>query len=132
MEQVMEIDVPQDYDWRQIYPQCVQPASNTGKDCSASFAFATLGGVQDRICMSTNQTLQLSVQEIIDCDENQFGCDGGLVNKVLTWGKKKGFITEDCMEYAGKKNECDIEHFEINTCRVENHVYKVNDFCIAF
>ena len=35
------------------------------------------------------------------------------------------------MEYEGKKNECDIDHFESNACRIESQIYKVNDMCIA-
>jgi hypothetical protein len=68
-------------------------------NCSVSYAMAALSAVEDRICMGSNNTVKLSTQEIIDCDVNQFGCDGGYVNKLLTWGKKKGFITEECMEY---------------------------------
>jgi len=128
-----DIEVPSSYDWREQFPQCIQPVMDTGadKNCSSSYAMATLGVVQDRICMGSNSTVQLSAQEILDCDENNFGCEGGYVNKVLTWGKKKGFITEDCMEYEGKQNECEVDHLESNTCRVESHIYKVNDFCIA-
>lgn len=99
----MEIELPETYDWREAYPQCVQTPISVGRDfnCSSSYAFATLGVVQDKICMGSNQTVQLSAQEIIDCDDNEFGCESGYVNKVLQWGKKKGFILEECMEYTG-------------------------------
>jgi len=129
----MEIEVPDSYDWREQYPHCVQPVHDIGADrnCSASYAMATLGVVEDRICMGSNQTVRLSSQEIIDCDDNEFGCEGGYANKVLTWGKKKGFITEECHEYKGQKNECEIDHLESNQCRIENQIYKVNDFCLA-
>ena len=52
----MKIDLPETYDWREAYPQCVQPAQSIGSDknCSATFAFATLSAVQDRICMGSN------------------------------------------------------------------------------
>lgn len=57
-----KIDVPDSYDWRKVYPKCVQPVQSIGVDrnCSASFTFATLSAVQDRICMATNKTVQLS------------------------------------------------------------------------
>uniref|UniRef100_A0A7S3FW81 Peptidase C1A papain C-terminal domain-containing protein n=1 Tax=Strombidium rassoulzadegani TaxID=1082188 RepID=A0A7S3FW81_9SPIT len=100
-------------------------------NCSASYAFSTLSAIEDRICMQSNKTLKLSPQEIIDCDFNSFGCQGGYVNKVLAWGKKKGYITEECMEYTGKKQECEVDHFESNQCRIESFIYKINDFCIA-
>ena len=90
----MDIELPEQYDWREEYPHCVQTPINIGGDfnCSSSYAFTTLSVVQDKICMTNNNTIQLSAQEIIDCDGNQFGCDGGYVNKVLNFGKKKGFI----------------------------------------
>ena len=129
----MEIELPEAYDWREEYPQCVQVPINIGANfnCSSSYAFTSLSVVQDKICMSNNNTIQLSAQEIIDCDGNQFGCEGGYVNKVLNFGKKKGFIQEECMGYNGQKAECEVEHFEVNECRVENQIWKVNDYCIA-
>jgi cathepsin B len=92
----------------------------------------TLGVAEDKICMSQNQTVKLSAQEIIDCDMNSFGCDGGYINKVLKWGKTKGFILDECMPYTGKKTECEVDHLESNVCRIESQFYRVNDFCIAY
>jgi len=100
-------------------------------NCSASYAMTTLSVVEDRICMATNQTTKLSSQEIIDCDINSMGCEGGYANRVLAWGKKKGFITDECMEYSGSKTECEVDHFESNACRVNSEFYRVNDYCLA-
>ena len=49
----MEIELPESYDWREAYPDCVQPVMNIGSDknCSASFVMSALGAVEDRICM---------------------------------------------------------------------------------
>lgn len=128
----MEIELPEAYDFREAYPQCVQTPMSTGdRNCSSSYAFAAIGAVQDKICMATNKTVQLSVQEVLDCDQNSQGCEGGYVNKVLQWGKKKGYVTAECHEYSGDKQECDVDHFETNECRLDNTVYKVNDYCIA-
>lgn len=69
---------------------------------------------------------------MITCDASQYGCDGGYVNKVLNFGRKKGFVTEECMPYDGKTAECDVDHFESNECRVENQIYKLTDYCISF
>lgn len=130
----MEIALPESYDWRDAYPQCVQQVMNVGEktNCSASYVMSTLSAVEDRICMANNKTIKLSTQEILDCDDNQYGCEGGMVNKVLQWGRKKGFITEECMEYEGVKKECEVDHFESNYCRIENQIYKVSDYCISF
>lgn len=71
--------------------------------------------------MASNRTVKLSAQELVSCDASQFGCEGGYANKVLNWGRKRGFVTEDCMPYTGKETtECDVDHFETNECRVDN------------
>jgi len=54
----MEIDVPRTYDFRKEYPGCVQEPmdiATTGKNCSSSYAFATISAVQDRICMQSKE-----------------------------------------------------------------------------
>lgn len=122
-QEEMAIDVPETYDWREAYPQCVQPPMDIGadKNCSATYAFATLSAVQDRICMGSNRTVRLSAQELVSCDASQYGCEGGYANKVLNWGRKRGFVQEECMPYSGKETtECDVDHFETNECRVDN------------
>jgi len=64
---------------------------------------AVLSTVEDHICMKNgNNTVRLSSQEVIDCDANSYGCSGGYVNKVLQFGRNKGFILDECMEYNGK------------------------------
>lgn len=82
--------------------------------------------------MGSNQTVKLSAQELISCDASQYGCEGGYANKALNWGRKKGFISEECMPYKGlKAQECDVDHFETNECRVDNQIYKLSDICIS-
>jgi len=135
-DQEEEIELPESYDWRDAYPQCVQPVQSIGGqdngNCSSSYVFATLQAVADRICMGSNATIRLSAQEIIDCDASNYGCDGGYANKVLNFGMRKGYVTEECYEYAGKAGECEADHFESNACRVDNQVYRVNDVCLSY
>jgi len=42
----MEIELPEAYDFREAYPQCVQTPMSTGdRNCSSSYAFAAIGAV---------------------------------------------------------------------------------------
>ena len=93
---------------------------------------ATLSIAEDKICMANNATVRLSSQEIIDCDVNSYECDGGFINKVMKWGRTKGYILEECMPYTAKQSECEIDHLESNICRVESQVYRLNDYCISY
>lgn len=91
-----------------------------------------MGVVQDRICQQSNHTVQLSAQEIINCDKSNYGCEGGYVTRALSWGKRKGFVPEHCYPYNGTKSECIAEeHLSNNECRLSNQIYRVIDYCLA-
>ena len=75
--------------------------------------------------------MRLSAQEIVNCDKSNYHCNGGYVNRVLGWGKRKGFIPESCLPYESKKGNCTEEDLMSNECRVNNTVYKIVDFCLA-
>jgi len=49
----------------------------------------------------------------------------------LNWGKRKGFIPEQCLPYTGKKEECTEDVHINNECRLNNNFYKVIDYCLA-
>ncbi len=112
--------IPEKYDWREQFAHCVQPVKSQG-NCSASYAVTALSMVADRICQQSNKTVELSAQEIINCDKGNYGCEGGYVTRALNWGKRKGFIPEQCYPYTGVKEECIQEdHLETNECRINN------------
>lgn len=75
--------------------------------------------------------VQLSAQEVIDCDKGTNGCSGGQVNKVLSWGKRRGFLPSSCYPLTGEQGECPEDHLHENSCRQTNTFYKVIDFCLA-
>jgi len=126
-----DIAVPENFDWREENPTCVQEAPKVSKDCPASYIASTLSAAEDRICkQGKKETVRLSSQELIDCDKNS-ECSRGTVNKVLTWGKRRGFLPETCFPASAKEGECPDEHLTENECRQSNNFYKVVDFCFA-
>jgi len=133
IEEEESITVPETYDWRTAYPDCVQPVLNIGTvaNCTASYAYATISTSEDRICMKAKEKVRLSTQEILECDVGNQGCKTGFVNKVLGFGQNKGFIPEECMEAKEKTDECEEDHFENNECRLENFYFRVQDYCLA-
>jgi len=81
--------------------------------------------------MKAKETIRLSTQEILECDVGNQGCTAGFANRVLMFGQNKGFVPEECIEPSEKVNECEVDHFENNECRLENFVFKVHDYCAA-
>jgi hypothetical protein len=69
--------------------------------------------------MGSKQIVRLSAQEVLDCDHSSQGCKGGTANRVLTWGKRKGFVPEDCytkpVVEASADNTKPVEQCSIET-----------------
>ena len=128
----MDIEIPESWDFREEYPHCKAASTPTiTQDCHASYVLSTLSAAEDRICKGgSGERVQLSSQELIDCDKFS-ECARGTVNKVLNWGKRRGFVAEHCYPSTGKQGECPEEHLEENDCRISNEFYRVVDFCIA-
>lgn len=114
-----DLEIPETYDFRLIYPDCVKKVRTTKDDClGSSYATAVLTAAEDRVCKELKKTITLSYEEIFDCDSTSRGCKGGEVTKVLGYGKRKGFIEESCYPEHGT---CPEDHFITNTCRAEKN-----------
>ena len=125
--------IPESFDWRVENPTCShETPRKVSTDCSgSSYIHSTLSAAEDRICkLGKKEPVRLSSQELVDCDKNS-SCQRGTVNKVLTWGKRKGFVPETCFPETGEAQECPEEYLTDNECRAANNFYKVVDFCFA-
>jgi len=126
-----ELMVPESFDWREENPECVQEPLKQSRECTAGYVLSTISAAEDRICkFGKKEPVRLSSQELIDCDKN-IECSRGTINKLLQWGKRRGFILDSCYPWAGKAGECPDEHLAENECRQSNNLYKIVDFCIA-
>lgn len=123
-------DIPEAYDFRTAYPNCVKEARTTKLDCLASsYALAALTASEDRVCSKVDTQIKFSYEEIFDCDVTSKGCKGGEVTKVLGYGKRKGFVEEGC--YPEPTGTCPEDHFLVNECRANKNIYRIVDHCLA-
>jgi cathepsin B len=114
------------YDFRQAYAHCVSPVVDQ-KNCSSSYAVASAGAISDRFCISTNQNVRLSAQQVLSCQEDNEGkeCEGGDIAGFLDFAKRKGLVDENCFPYQGEPNvACDPA---IQQCPR----YFIQDYCVA-
>lgn len=125
-----DINIPDNFDWREQNPECVQTPRTSDRDCPAtSYLLQTISAAEDRICATGDRyPIRLSTQEMLDCDPNT-ECIRGTANKVLNWGRRRGFVAESC--YTSQAGECPDEHLNENECRTTNQLYKVMDVCLA-
>jgi len=66
---------PQTFDWRN-HAGVVTPVYNQGQ-CGSCWAFSATENVESRWALAGNALTELSMQQIVDCDTTDAGCDGG-------------------------------------------------------
>lgn len=97
---------PPSIDWRKN--GVVNPIKNQGR-CGSCWAFSTIVGVEGINKIKTNQLVSLSEQELVDCESDNNGCDGGLMENAYEYIKETGGVTtEQIYPYFGRDGRCDI------------------------
>lgn len=93
---------PDDFDWREH--DAVTRVRDQGS-CTASWAFSTMGNLEGLYAQKKGLH-SLSVQLLIDCDTDDAGCSGGLMQNGYNWLKENGIMFEEDYPYTGRKDTC--------------------------
>ncbi|CAK9040024.1 unnamed protein product [Durusdinium trenchii] len=69
-------------------------------NCSSSWAIAAVSSMTDRLCIAQNERLELSVQQLLSCDQKfGKGCNGGALDMVWNYMKEEGLVSSTCFPY---------------------------------
>ncbi|KAL7607704.1 vignain [Lactuca sativa] len=99
-------DPPPSIDWRQY--GAVNPVKNQGR-CGSCWAFSTIVGVEGINKIKTNTLVSLSEQELVDCNSDNHGCEGGFMEDAYEYIKETGGVTtEQIYPYFARNGLCDI------------------------
>ncbi len=76
----------------------VSPADDQGR-CGSCWAFAAAGAMESKILMLGGPEYDLSEQQQVSCNTEQYGCCGGYLNAALFWSNR-GPLLETCTKYG--------------------------------
>lgn len=93
--------LPAAFDGRTQWPTCVHAVRNQAS-CGSCWAFAASESISDRFCIASQGATNviLSPQDLVSCDTNNFGCQGGYVDKSWDYIRDNGLVSEECLPYT--------------------------------
>ena len=94
--------IPSSFDARQAWVKChsIARIRNQGQ-CGSCWAFAANEVLADRMCIAGGTSnFTGSVEYMIDCDKNDSGCEGGLLDDAWDFLKNTGVPEENCDPYT--------------------------------
>ena len=79
--------------------------------CGSCWAFSTTEGVESAVFRSTGQLPPpLSTEQLVDCEKQDDGCDGGDIPEAIRYLKRKGMATDsdypDRSSQSGRTRQC--------------------------
>ncbi|XP_062017329.1 zingipain-2-like [Rosa rugosa] len=85
-------DIPTSVDWRK--QQAVTPIKNQNS-CGACWAFTVAAAVEGLTKIKTGQLISLSEQQLVDCDHQNYGCNGGNLEYAYSYVVQNGGLARE-------------------------------------
>jgi cathepsin B len=102
-------DVPDNFDAREEWGEFIHPIRDQGQ-CGSCWAFGATEALSDRFAISGGLDVVLSAQQLVSCDTDNMGCNGGYLERAWTFMATTGVVSDTCYPYTSgvtKKNgEC--------------------------
>lgn len=55
------------------------------RNCGSCFALGVVETIESMVALKTGKLVELSVQQMLDCNDARMGCDGGDPCRLLNW-----------------------------------------------
>lgn len=87
---------------------CMAPIQSQGS-CGSCWAFATVSAVESAQCIANGATTltKYSEQQLVSCDSQDWGCNGGAPEYALEYVQQNGLCTEDSYPYTSDSGYAD-------------------------
>jgi len=97
-------DLPTTFDWRD--QKAVGDVRDQGQ-CGSCWAFSAVGNLEGLYAIKHQQLLDLSEQQLVDCDKDQDqGCNGGWMDNAFQYLQSHGIEREADYPYTARDGKC--------------------------
>lgn len=104
--------IPDELDWRKV-PGRVSRVKNQGM-CGSCWAFATVGALEGQDANATKRLVELSEQNLVDCDRVDQGCNGGFMKDAFEFIAEEGGIeSESDYPYVARRRFCKFKQDKV-------------------
>ena len=111
---------PDAFDWRD---KGVVSAVKDQGSCGSCWAFSTIANLEGLYALNKGVVKTFSEQLLVDCDTEDSGCNGGLMELAFDWLKDNGgFMLESDYPYANKKQTCKQDSSKFVDMKVTGYV----------
>jgi len=119
-----ELELPTSVDWRT--KGVVNPVKDQGQ-CGSCWAFSAVQAVESAVALKTGKLYNLSEQQVVDCDDTDFGCSGGWMDNAFGWmNQNNGLCSEADYPYvsgtSGMSDKCLTTCSNVPNTKVLNHM----------
>jgi len=94
-----QAELATDVDWE------VTPVKNQGA-CGSCWAFGTMASIEHGHKLKTGATVSLAEQQLVDCEKESKGCNGGHHYWGLTYLTDKPIFTTESYPYKAREGSC--------------------------
>lgn len=99
--------LPSSFDWRSL--GFTLPIKNQGA-CGSCWAFSSIASLESAALIFNEKVVVASEQEVVDCDEDWYGCQGG--NFAGPYLVSNGVTSESLYPYKAKNQKCKSKGLE--------------------
>ena len=95
---------PEEFNW--VDQKALGAVKNQGS-CGSCWAFSTVGNLEGLYYIKYGENKRFSEQQLVDCDDQDEGCNGGLMEYSFAWIKSNGGLElETDYPYKGYDQTC--------------------------
>ena len=114
-------EAPDDFDWRD--KNVVSAVKDQGS-CGSCWAFSTVANLEGLYALKKGVIKTFSEQYLVDCDTEDEGCNGGLMELSFEWlaSNDGGVMYESDYPYTGKQQTCKQDSSKFADMKVTGYV----------